>query len=168
MHDYWQRAYLGVVQVVFNGLWFGFPGSRKMFTDDMKQKIINTFAEWTQGLRPHKAAFEHWNVSDTRAGTTGRKSRNRQGLGPTVFEDRAATGSDPLAVSRKNRLLLRSRRTADAVQQQQSMNLYKPVVRERVTYELSHRYLLGACCGGACKAGRHVACLCAARLAVAF
>ena len=168
VHDYWQHAYLGGEQVVFNGLWFGFPGSRKMFTDDMKQKIINTFAEWTQGLRPHKAAFEHWNVSDTRAGTTGRKSRNRQGLGPTVFEDRAATGSDPLAVSRKNRLLLRSRRTADAVQQQQSMNLYKPVVRERVTYELSHRYLLGTCCGGACKAGRHVACLCAARLAVAF
>ena len=70
---------LACAKVVFNGLWFGFPGSRKLFTDDLKQRIINTCAEWTQGLRPHTVSHSHWNVSDAATGKDGnRRTRTRQ------------------------------------------------------------------------------------------
>ena len=38
-----------LAQVMYNGFYFGFQGSRKAFSDDFKAMLITLCAEWTQG-----------------------------------------------------------------------------------------------------------------------
>jgi len=57
---FFKTFYDTIAQSVFYSLFFAYPKSRQMLTDDMKRKLLNIFSELYTGMEIKSAKFDHW------------------------------------------------------------------------------------------------------------
>ena len=78
--QFFGRLYDCLAQITFQAYCAAFRGSRPVFDEDFKLKLVDTFAEWTTGLVPSHPSCGHW-AEELASKGSKRRSDNMASLG---------------------------------------------------------------------------------------